>query len=266
MIEDFLNYVGTENLEETALLVHRPSNAVYVFVNESGDYKIVENWEKVSYNSKYKGLDYYSQLVSMNKPIASKLIQSNNYNAFWCKNTKKLTDSDIDGYFDSLDYHSWHRDWVKQHIYGFGERFPYMLIKIFFDDSREEYRRLGLENWLEKAISVPPKMKKFGNSLGVPIGYSINAKKPYANGRTLYVVDQEKGLHIKLVYDILKGLTKRGYNIIYVNELGIFPTSLDHPIDRDLPSSLFLLTAIDDKGQVVIKQCETIPTYQYWLR
>lgn len=72
MIEELITSIGVQNLEKKALICHRPLDGTYVYVNEDGSYKVIQNWEKVSFNSKYRGWDYYSQLVSINKPILRK--------------------------------------------------------------------------------------------------------------------------------------------------------------------------------------------------
>lgn len=261
MIEELITSIGVQNLEKKALICHRPLDGTYVYVNEDGNYKVIQNWEKVSFNSKYRGWDYYSQLVSINKPIASKLIQSNNYNTFWCRNIEKLKIQDIDKYFDVLKDTSWHREWVKAHIYELGKEYKGSFIKIFFPDTREEYRRLGLENWLEKSISIPTKCVNKEDK-GVPIGYSINIKKPYSTGRTPYLVDKEKGLQIKMVYDILKGNTRRGYPLMYATSKGLYATTVSKGPEIDLPASLCILTKINSRGEIEFKICENIPSFR----
>ena len=82
IIGQAMDMLGRENLEELAYRVHRPKLGNYVIVNRDGSYKVI-NRERVDFNSKYKGWDYYSQLVTMNKPIKSKLITSNNYYYFF---------------------------------------------------------------------------------------------------------------------------------------------------------------------------------------
>lgn len=270
MIKDIINYLGEENLEELALRFHRPPNGAYVYVKTDGTFKVIRNQQKIDFNSKYRGWDFYSTLISINKPIASKLIQSNNYYTFWCRNTAKLKDTDIDTYFAKLELPpklKWHKEWVKEHIYELGKTYEDDIIKIFFPGTRDEYRKLGLKYWHEKSISVPNNLnKKNENPVGAPLGYSTNAKKPFTIGRTPFFVSQEEGLKIKFVYDILKGCTKRGYNNIYINAAGLYLTNVTlGPPDRVLPAGLFIVTKINNKGALEMLDMEAIPSYNPFL-
>lgn len=83
-------------------------------------------------------------------------------------------------------------------------------------DSPELYRELGMKDWREKSISMPPrsgmtkeKWLKEKERKGYPMGCSYNAKKP-GNLNRIYVVNEEEGLQIKLFYDILKGFLTAG--------------------------------------------------------
>ena len=270
MINDIINYIGKEKLEQQALLCHRPSNAVYVYVKEDGSYKVVQNWQKVDFNSKHRGWDFYSCLISMNKPISSKVIQSNNYYTFWCRNIAKLKVSEIESYFEKLELPNglqWHKDWVIKNIYRLGEIYNNELIKIFFPGTRESYREQGFNYWLEKCISVPAKKNyKYDTPHGVPIGYSISAKKPFSTAREPYLVTNEDGLYIKFVYDIFKGCTKRGYDNLYITPGGIyFSGTKKEPPDIKLNSSIYVVTKINNKGEVEILDMEAIPTYEPYL-
>ncbi|MCU6748023.1 hypothetical protein OCV51_10230 [Faecalicatena acetigenes] len=267
MIKEFIDSVGAEKLEETALLWHRPQNGIYIYVNEDKTYKVEKNWQKISFNSKHRGWDYYSQLVSINKPIAGKLIQSNNYCAFWCRNIAKLKEADIDDYFNVLhtpEEFEWHRDWIKENIYKLGKIYQGGIVKIFFPNTRELYRDLGLEYWRKKCTSVPYNFKNYKSPLsGVPIGYSVNVKKPFQTGRTPFLVTEEEGLQIKFVYDILKGCIKRGFNEIRATTTrGLYVTRTCDPLGIDLPPSMLLIIDLNERGEVVIKRCEAVPNFR----
>ena len=155
MIDQIISYFGKENLEEIALEWHVPKNATYIIVNESKSYKIINNKDRIHFNTKYRGMDYYSRIVNMNKPVASKLITSNNYFSFFVKNVDKLKDEDVIDYFKKLETpheYMWHMYWIIDNIKEVS-RDNNGLIKVFFPGTREEYREQGLKNWYEKSIS-----------------------------------------------------------------------------------------------------------------
>ena len=79
-------------------------------------------------------MDYYSKIVNMNKPVASKLITSNNYFSFFVKNIDKLKDEDVIGYFKKLETpheYMWHMYWIIDNIKEVS-RDNNGLIKVFF--------------------------------------------------------------------------------------------------------------------------------------
>ena len=93
-----------DKIENIALKLHIPSNATYVVVDKDFNFKIISK-ERFSFNSKYVAMDFYSQIISMNKPVdKKKLITSNNYLTFFCKNFEKLTFEIIDNYYESIIY------------------------------------------------------------------------------------------------------------------------------------------------------------------
>lgn len=96
--------IGAENLEDIALRAYKPRPGIYIFVSLDGKIiREIRNERRIYFNTKYRMMDYYSWIVSMQKPVKSKLIFSNNYLAFFCKNVQKLTDADIDEYFQRLE-------------------------------------------------------------------------------------------------------------------------------------------------------------------
>ncbi len=265
-ILDKIDGLGID-IEEEACKMHRPQKGAYVYVKKDSSCIVTENKDRVAFNSKHKGWDYYSQLVSINKPIASKKIQSNNYNAFWCKNTTGISDAEIEEYFYRLgvpDEKRWHVDWVKRNIKTIGRNHKNTIIKIFFDGTREEYRDLGLKNWREKSISVPAGREKkfFDDGEGYPIGYSINGKKPFSVSRVPYKVNWDKGLRIKYIYDILKGAFRYGFNIVYMDESGIFYTNEKQGApNKMIQSGIIIAFKFNNKGEIDILDYDIVTSY-----
>lgn len=260
MIDTAMAYLGRERLEEMALNLHEPMQGRYVIVNEDGTYKTI-NEKRMRFNSKYCGMDFYSQLVSINKPICSKLISSNNYYAFFCRHTQKLHVRDIDDYYDALNlppHLVWIREWIKMHIWDLGKA-DSRIVKVFFPGKREEYRELGIGYWKKASISLT----KFDEEKGAPIGYVINPKKSYLrSGFNTYLVSEADGLCRKLFFDILKSINKMGYNIVYIWENGIYATNATQgPPEKVLPSTILFVTKIDAKGQLVITSMDMLPGY-----
>lgn len=96
--------IGAENLEDIALRAYKPRPGIYIFVSPGGKIiREIRNERMVYFNTKYRMMDYYSWIVSMQKPVKSKLVFSNNYLTFFCRNVQKLTDADIDEYFERLE-------------------------------------------------------------------------------------------------------------------------------------------------------------------
>lgn len=262
MIQQAIDMIGVDKLEEVALSWHKPIVGNYVIVKPDRSYKVI-NERRMEFNSKYCGMDYYSGLVSMNKPVASKLITSNNIYTFFCKNTQKLTMEDIYNYYNALglpEDKEWYRDFVIEHIKTFGAEYK-GLIKIFFLGTREEYRIAGLVNWYDKSISSKTKhIKK--TDVGVPLGYSINQKKPYMTSkRNIYLVSREQGVQIKIFYDILKGMYRHGYNTLYLWDDSILPVKNGDMPHVTITGGIMFAFKTDDKGQVQIIDMDTIARY-----
>lgn len=254
MIDKIIELIGKENLEKMALEWHVPQNATYVIVNEDRSYKIIKNKDKIHFNTKYRGMDYYSNIVSMNKPVASKLITSNNYFSFFVKNVDKLKEEDVTNYFQKLETpHKYlgHMHWIIDNIKELGKNNS-GLIKIFFPGTREEYRKQGLKNWYEKSITFQNSKQKKGG-LGFPVSINANPKKPFATNFKPYLVDNEKGLEIKILYDVLKGMYKRGNNMLIINEEKIISTSPGKEESYiSVPGGILIAYDLDKNGNVKI--------------
>lgn len=161
-----------------------PADGSYIIVNAEGK---IKNYQDIKLDKKKRGTseavvkgsyfkeicfyDYHSKLISMNKPIDSKVIHSNNYLSFAVKKesiTSKLTEAIIDNYYDILKnplekkykkskeaskiYQNFEkeyspvnieilekcRSWIKQHIFSIDKLVQIDLgkkdyLKIFFE-------------------------------------------------------------------------------------------------------------------------------------
>lgn len=184
--------------EKFILDIYTPADGTYIFVNKQGEVKEVL---QIKMNKKKKELegrgneyfsdicfyDYYSQLISMNKPMdAKKVIHSNNYLSFWVKKDSiqsgKLTEKIIDAYYDVLKdpvkykykktkateiYLEFiekenslseqeieeKKQWIKKNIFCLDTNYNIDMqkkeyVKIFFEADKEEYRREGQRYFL----------------------------------------------------------------------------------------------------------------------
>lgn len=161
-----------------------PADGSYIIVDAEGK---IKNYQNIKLDKKKRGTseavvkgsyfkeicfyDYHSKLISMNKPIDSKVIHSNNYLSFAVKKesiTSKLTEAIIDNYYDILKnplekkykkskeaskiYQNFEkeyspvnieilekcRSWIKQHIFSIDKLVQIDLgkkdyLKIFFE-------------------------------------------------------------------------------------------------------------------------------------
>ena len=161
-----------------------PADGSYIIVEAEGK---IKNYQDIKLDKKKRGTseavvkgsyfkeicfyDYHSKLISMNKPIDSKVIHSNNYLSFAVKKesiTSKLTEAIIDNYYDILKnplekkykkskeaskiYQNFEkeyspvnieilekcRSWIKQHIFSIDKLVQIDLgkkdyLKIFFE-------------------------------------------------------------------------------------------------------------------------------------
>ncbi len=263
-----IEYIGAENLEDLAVRAHRPAPGIYVYVGMDGKiFSKIENEKRIDFNSKYKMMDYYSGLVSMQKPVKSKLIFSNNYLTFFCRNVEKLTDADIEEYFVAAgmpEEYNFFKDVVKKNIRGI-KKGKMDVVKFFLLDKPELYRELGMQNWTEKSISktIVPQSNKTLKGKGFPVSCSYNTKKPYQMSK-MFLVDEDEGLQIKLFHDILKGLKYRGYNMLVVGKDLFIPLKPGEMPDREIYGAIILAFDIGKSG-AVITHIDSMPRYTPYL-
>lgn len=190
-LEIFGSYTKEER-EKHILDEYIPKDGTYILVGNNGEIKEITEMKldkktnMINKNAKYfkefLRFDYYSDLISMNKPQdAQKIIHSNNYLSFWVKKESvingKLTPQVIDGYYDILEHPEKkcektkalsiyekleevigpvdtetlqrNKKWIQDHIFSLenlGLKIDFQkkdYLKIFFEAEKEVYRREG---------------------------------------------------------------------------------------------------------------------------
>ena len=261
MVEAALNTIG-DNLESVALSCHKISPARYILVDSAGCFKEVSR-ERFEYNSKYCCWDYYSQVISINKVIASKLITSNNYLSFFIRDFSKLKIEDIEKYYSKFDIpecREWIPEWIAQNVFNFGNGKKADMVKVFFQGTLEEYRGSAMDYLYNKSITTDRYFKY--QEIGAPMGIGVNAKKPYIHSRDrqTFGVDRDQGIRYKMFYDILKSLCKRGYPMLYIRDNGdLVPMN---PADKEsqfVPQSILFVSKINQRGELEIMHMDTVP-------
>ncbi len=225
-LEVFGSY--TEEERERRILDHYiPKDGSYILVGKNGevisatDFKLDKktgeiNKSAVHFNE-FCYYDYYSDLISMNKPQdTAKIIHSNNYFSFWVKKESilngKLTPEIIDGYYEVLEHPEKkcektkslsiyekleeeigqvdtevlqkNKKWIQEHIFivdNLGldiDMGKKDYLKIFFEAEREEYQREGKRYF-------------------IPNIYNSNQYNITVNDETLGLPDNNQGMNAK---------------------------------------------------------------------
>lgn len=225
-LEIFGSYTEEER-ERRILDYYIPKPGSYILVGKDGevmsatDFKLDKktgeiNRSAVHFNE-FCYYDYYSNLISMNKPQdAAKIIHSNNYFSFWVKKESilngKLTPEIIDGYYEVLEHPEKkcektkslpiyekleaeigqvdtevlqkNKKWIQEHIFTMDnlgldiDMGKKDYLKIFFEAEREEYQREG-------------------NRYFIPNIYNSNQYNITVNGETLGLPDNNQGMNAK---------------------------------------------------------------------
>lgn len=164
-------------------------------------------------------LDYYSRLVEMNKPVdPKKIIQSNNYLAFWIKKESlgngKLTMEGIDRYYDILSdpgkkcrnkkdleiYEASRKklgeiniealrqvqEWVKDNIWNLPDMTEGKdYLKLFFKIPGTDIKTEGERYFLRNLFNKNDYNQKIGDTIyGVPSqNMQLNPKKPFLENK-----------------------------------------------------------------------------------
>lgn len=232
-LEVFGSY--TEEERERRILDHYiPKDGSYILVGKNGevisatDFKLDKktgeiNKSAVHFNE-FCYYDYYSDLISMNKPQdTAKIIHSNNYFSFWVKKESilngKLTPEIIDGYYEVLEHPEKkcektkslsiyekleeigqvdtevlqkNKKWIQEHIFivdNLGldiDMGKKDYLKIFFEAEREEYQREGKRYFIPNIYnSNQYNITVNDETLGLPDNnQGMNAKKPFLSIKT----------------------------------------------------------------------------------
>lgn len=233
MLDECLKYFEEELNEHKNMVIDTivPTDGDYVLVHQDGTY----NTYKIKYSkkdrifkerpatdilNKIRFYDYYSQLVSMNKPQdPSKTIHSNNYLSLFVKKEsfkngkmnneaieryfkvlktpqEKYKDKDLKMYnFISLELDELNQEdlkkneeWLKNHIYNLeGVNYDEKgYLKVFFEASDKTYINEGNRYTLTKIFNCNDH-NIYSNSTvyGLPnYNMQLNAKKPFLENKT----------------------------------------------------------------------------------
>ncbi|MEG2289549.1 MAG: hypothetical protein RSC24_06240 [Clostridium sp.] len=264
-----------DTIENIALQCHIPCNGVYVIVDKEFNFKIISK-ECFSFNSKYVVMDFYSQIINLNKSVdKKKLVTSNNYLTFFCKNFEKLTFDIIDDYYNRLGANEdgyIYKDWIKKNIFKISEKIPKnQIVKVFFMSEVENYINKGKEYFGKNIFSNTTIVdsKLYGSSLFL----NLNSNKPFLKTLTRKtkcpsVIDLNISLKYKYLKDILFSFAKRGFDMLYVLENGeLIKVSLK---SGSLPNKSFvnavsLVYKINNRGNLVLLDKDIIPKYNSQL-
>ena len=223
-----------------------PADGSYIIVDAEGK---IKNYQDIKLDKKKRGTseavvkgsyfkeicfyDYHSKLISMNKPIDSKVIHSNNYLSFAVKKesiTSKLTEAIIDNYYDILKnplekkykkskeaskiYQNFEkeyspvnieilekcRSWIKQHIFSIDKLINIDLkkkdyLKIFFEvfEADEEDNKKNKELFIQE-----------DNRYIFPSIYNSNDYNVEVNGKIQGIPDNNMGMNAKKPFLAIK--------------------------------------------------------------
>ena len=267
-----------ESIESVALKCHTPNSATYIVVDKNFNYKIISK-ERFSFNTKYVAMDFYSQIINLNKALdKKKLISSNNYLSFFCSNFEKLTEEIIDNYYkkaqtpeECLIY----RDWIKENIFKIYEELREqqkkgtIKIKLFFKANLEEYIKLNNMYLKNNVLSNTEEINKelFGNSPFV----NLNVKKPFLKTYSRktanpYMVNTEEGIKYKYFADILYSLLRKRKTLLYILEDGtLIPLEEGEMPKRDIANALLISFELNSRGNLIINHMDEVARYNYYL-
>lgn len=264
MIYDVIERLG-DSLEDIALMLHKPQQALYIVVREDGTYRKM-NEEKFDYNSKFSYWDFWSNLLSMNQPVdKKKIIQSNNKYSFFVKDFGKLTNEIIENYYENtgLDKNNeWIKKWILEHVMEFDNGKKNELVKFFFYAAAEDYKHEGERYIKEKCL----RNTKIYNDIeyGSGVGITENAKKPFLENKTRKTVYRERvGRELAykkaLFFNMLKSCIRRGKNYIYITEDGkVFPCDVCTPVEINVAGGILFVVRMDEKGNLIFDLMEPI--------
>lgn len=205
---------------------------------------------KESLNKKDKNIqflilaDYYSKLISINKPVdKKKLIKSNNYLSFIInqknlKDKEKLNNS-IELYYNKIKEQATNEQielinnnqlWIKTNLTELEENCTNKgSLKIFFKPNnwQEEYKKESIKYLSQNIFNATVKGKN-DEILGVPNDIKLSPKKPYTmnkSRKTEYplLATLEEAITRYNFFNYLECCAKNHKNNIYIDETRIIP-------------------------------------------
>ncbi len=261
----------SDSIKNIALKYHFPSNGTYVIIDKDFNFKIISK-ERFSFNSKYVAMDFYSHIISLNKSVdKKKLITSNNYLTFFCKNFDKLTLEIIDSYYERLETpenYLIYRDWIKENIFKISNMVTKKeVVKIFFESDIENYIKVGRKYLRSNVLSNTNEIKD--NLYGSSLFSNLNSKKPFLKTLTRKtdipsLINVEEALKYKYLSDILFSFAKRGYEALYILENGeLLPINLKNgeTPNRNFINGIIFAYKINNRGNLIILDMDVVSRY-----
>lgn len=257
MIYDAIERIG-DDLEDVALMLHKPQRALYVVVKEDGTYRKMDE-KKFGYNSKYSYWDFWSNLLSINQPMdKKKLIHSNNKFTFFVKDFKKMTKEIIEEYYKNTGLQQgelWIKEWILSNVMKFDDSKNNELIKFFFYASAKEYKQEG-EKYIKEKCRRNADLYN-GVELGSGVGIIQNLKKPFLENKTRKTVYSERiGIELAykkaLFFSMLKSCIRMGKNYVYITEDGkIVLCDVGSRPETNVFGAILCVVRMDTKGNLL---------------
>lgn len=265
MIEQLINEI---DVVSRAIELHVPlKNACYIFVDRNMQ-SVEKSYDEVEEDRGLRSMDYYSCLISINKPVdTKKVIQSNNKYTIFVRDFEKLTEDRMDSYYSALEcpddpsvakYKKWifdNKEFLKN---------KKTLVKIFFDASVDEYEKEGKKYFYSKIFNRLVSAKKFtddetGEDIGVPLDILMNPKKSYlymkkSSGMNAPVfVNSDMAYMRKCILDIFKSLSRSGYDKVYIRNGILYPEKYYFITkEKNLSGASFWNFRLNSIGQIEI--------------
>lgn len=266
----FAEILALINTEKVAAEKHTPNKkAVYVIVDKDM-HPHVEIYENILNSTELRGKDYFSLLISMNKPVDSKkIIQSNNKYTVFVKDFDKLNEERLNAYYAALgnpEEGMEYKSWILNHIDYLRSLSNKMIVKVFFNAPLESYMEEGKKYAYEKVFNNAASVKNVPEGLGIPITINTNIKKPYlmntrngsGNFSSPYFCTPAEAYGIKCFLDIITSLCKSGYDKIYIGDCGITPVKTGMILDGPINANIYMHFALDKNGTVYIDDMDSI--------
>lgn len=246
----------------------------YVKVLDDGSYEITEIDKKsddtITDYRYFAVRDYLSKLISMNKPIDKKQIQSNNYLSFFVNKENiesKVTEAIIDGYYKTLaepiskykkgnskkmyedgksiygevdiEQLTKNKKWIKDKLIEVSEKVIQNKgrIKIFFSGTQQEYYKESqryivpnIYNSTDYNINIGTKIYGLPND-----NMNLNSKKIFLVNRSRknkipYLIEMKEAMLQKKFFDYILNQVDAKKYNIYLNKKEIYALKMDENI------------------------------------